>query len=277
MTEEKRQEGFIRRITDQIHDRQRAYEIKEEMRDHLETAAADYRKMGFSQEKAGEKARKQMGDPAALGYALEKSKKRKMTALEGASLVLLALQSLVALRVIQGAMANLSWMEIGLVVLMVVVASMFALVNVRKQKQDYGMPLMVIRPNEGLSSMDQVTTGILLFCIALMAMGVMASSLDGESISLSLMNLLFMVSIMLTTVNGQRQGKSIYTEGIQFNRGKLLPWSDYKSYRVLVSHTKRGKVYQIKLYGGKMEPIIGVEASQVSTVETLVTQYLVHA
>jgi hypothetical protein len=277
MTEEKRQDSFIRRITDQIHDGIRANEIKDEMRDHLETAVDDYMKMGLSQEEAGEKARKQMGDPAALGYALEKSTKQKMTKLEGVSFALLVVQSLVALHMIQRASVDFSWIEMGIVIMMVGVGLMFAIVNVRKQKRDYGLPLMVIRPNEGLSSLDQVTTGILLFCIVLMTMGVMASFLDGESMSFSLMNLLFMVSIMLTTLNGQRQGKAIYMEGIQFNRGKLLPWSEYNSYRVLISHTKRGKIYQIKLYGGKMEPIIGVESSQLRTVETLVTQYLEHA
>ncbi|BES64609.1 hypothetical protein SANA_10480 [Gottschalkiaceae bacterium SANA] len=274
MTEEKRQEEFIRRITDQIHDQQRANQIKDEMRDHLETAVADYMEMDLSLEEAGAKARKQMGDPAALGYALEKSKKQKMTKLEGISYALLLLQSLVALRVIQRASVNFSWIEMGIVFLMVGVTLFFVVMTVGKQKQDYGMPLMVIRPNKGFSSLDQVTTGILLFCIGLMTMGVMASFLDGESISIPLMNWLFMVSIMLTTINGQRQGKAIYTEGIQFNRGKLLSWSEYKSYRVLVSHTKRGKVYQIKLYGGKIEPIIGVEMSQLSTVEALISECL---
>jgi nitrogen fixation protein FixH len=279
MTEEKRQEKFIRRITDQIHDRERADEIKDEMRDHLETAVADYTQMGLSQEEAGEKARKQMGDPAALGYALAHNVPKRWTKWHVLIVVLLLLQGVIAIRFVLNSWANgvFDWLDLLIVGAMVIIASAMTWVNLKRKPQLGGQPIMVIRANETLSSLDQVTTGMVLLGIGLVVMGTVMSMFGEEGTVVPVMNSLFMATNWIVIWTGQRAGSAVYAEGIQFNGGKLLSWSEYNSYRVLVSHTKKGKVYQIKLYGGKMEPILGVESSQLRTVETLVSQYLVHA
>ncbi len=279
MAEEKRQEKFIRRITDQIHDRERANEIKDEMRDHLETAVADYTQMGLSQEEAGEKARKQMGDPAALGYALEHNAPKHWTKWHALIVLLLVLQGVIAIRLVLNSWANgvFDWLDLLIVGAMVIIAGVMVLNNLKKLTQQGGQPIMVIRANETLSSLDQVTTGMVLLGIGLIVLGTSMSVFGDEGTAVPVMNSLFMATNWIVIWTGQRVGSAVYAEGIQFNGGKLLSWSEYNSYRVLVSHTKKGKVYQIKLYGGKMEPILGVESSQLRTVETLVSQYLVQA
>ncbi|BES64610.1 hypothetical protein SANA_10490 [Gottschalkiaceae bacterium SANA] len=279
MTEEKRQEKFIRRITDQIHDGERANEIEDEMRDHLETAVADYRKMGLSQEEAGKKARMQMGDPAALGFALEHNAPKRWTKWHALIILLMALQGMIASRFVFTSWAKgvFNWLDLLLVGAMIVIASVMVWNNLKKQTQQGKQPLMVIRANETLSSLDRVTTGMLFFGMALVVLGTVMSMFGDERTTVPVMNSLFLATNWIVIWTGQRVGSAVYAEGIQFNGGKLLSWSAYKSYRVLVSHTKKGKVYQIKLYGGKMEPILGVESSQLRTVETLVSQYLNHA
>ncbi len=279
MTEEKRQEKFIRRITDQIHDRERANEIKDEMRDHLETAVADYRQMGLSLEEAGEKARKQMGDPATLGYALEHNAPKRLTKWHALIILLFALQGIIASRFVFNSWAKgvFDWLDLLIVGAMIIIASVMVWNNLKKQTQQGKQPIMVIRANETLSSLDQVTTGMLLLGMGLVVLGTVMSIFGDERTTVPVMNSLFLATNWIVIWTGQRVGSAVYAEGIQFNGGKLLSWSEYKSYRVLVSHTKKGKVYQIKLYGGKMEPILGVESSQLRTVETLVSQYLNYA
>jgi hypothetical protein len=279
MTEVKKQEKFIRRITDQIHDGERANEIEDEMRDHLETAVADYIRMGLSQEEAGEKARKQMGDPAALGYALEHNAPKCWTKWHALIILLMALQGLVASRFVFNSWAKgvFNWLDLLIVGAMIIIASAMAWNNLKKQTQQGKRPIMVIRANETLSSLDQVTTGMMLLGMGLVVLGTIMSIFGDERTTVPVMNSLFLATNWIVIWTGQRVGSAVYAEGIQFNGGKLLSWSEYNSYRVLVSHTKKGKVYQIKLYGGKMEPILGVESSQLRTVETLVSQYLNHA
>lgn len=279
MTEENRQEKFIRRITDQIHDRKRANEIRDEMLDHLETAVTDYTQMGLSQEKAGEKARKQMGDPAALGYALEHNAPKRWTKWHALIVMLLVLQGVIAIRFVANSWAKGVFNGLDLLIIgaMVTIASVMVWNNFKKLKQQGGQPIMVIRANETLSSLDRVTTGMVLFGMGLIVLGTVMSVFADERTAVPVMNSLFMATNWIVIWTGQRVGSAVYVEGIQFNGGKLLSWSEYNSYRVLVSHTKKGKVYQIKLYGGKMEPILGVESSQLRTVETLLSQYLTHA
>lgn len=279
MTEQKRQEEFIRRITDQIHDGERANEIKDEMRDHLETAVADYMEMGLSQEEAGEKARKQLGDPAALGYALEHNVPKRWTKWHGLILFLLALQGVIASRFVFHSWATgvFDWLDLLIVGAMIIIAGVMTWKNLKKQTQQGGQPIMVIRANETLSSLDRVTTGMLMLGMGLIVLGTVMSVFGDEGTTIPVMNSLFLATNWILIWTGQRVGSAVYVEGIQFNGGKLLSWSEYNSYRVLVSHTKKGKVYQMKLYGGKMEPILGVESSQLRTVETLVSQYLNHA
>lgn len=279
MTEQQKQENFIRRITDQIGDRERAEAIADEMRDHLETAIQDYMQMGLSDSEAGEKARKQLGDPAALGFSLERSgpvAKDKWSVVIG---ILLLAQGIMACRFILAAIAGQThdWLDLTIVMIMVVTGSFLVWFHWRKTPNRTDQPMMVIRASDRMASMDQVTNGMLLFGLVLILLGAVTSFFGDESVTIPVMNSLFLATNSLVAWSGQRAGNAVYTDGIQPRRGRLLAWSDYTSYRVLVSHTRKGKVYQIKLYGGKVEPILGVESSQLKTVETLVSQFLRHA
>lgn len=279
MTEQQKQEAFIRRITDQIGDRDRAEAIEDEMRDHMETAIQDYMQMGLSESAAGEKARKQLGDPAALGFSLERSvpeRKDKWSMLIGVLvLAQVALASRFFFSVVVG--PTRYWVDLVIVLLMFVTGLFLLWFHWRKTPHRMDQPLMVIRASDRMASMDQVTNGILLFGLALILLAAITSFLGDESVTIPVMNSLFLATNSLVAWSGQRSGNAVYADGIQPRRGRLLAWSDYTSYRVLVSHTRKGKVYQIKLYGGKVEPILGVESSQLRTVETLVSQFLRHA
>lgn len=278
MTEQKRQEEFIKRITDQIRDRERAIAVDDEMRDHLKAAVADYLEMGMGEDEAGAKARKQMGDPAALGYALEKAAPKKWTKWNVVIAGLLALQASVAIRFVIAFFSRpgLSWLDFAVVSLMISVSVFLVGLNLRPVSCK-SQPIMVIRANERLASMDQVTYGILLFGLILILTGTIGSFFGGEELTIPIMNSLFLATNGIVIWTGQRAGSAVYAEGLQPSRGRMLKWSEFKSYRILVSHSKKGKLYQLKLYGGKVEPIIGIEASQLKTVETLLSQYLVHA
>lgn len=279
MTEEKKQENFIQRITDQIHDRKRAIEIEDEMRDHLETAIADYIGTGLSQEKAGEKARKQMGDPAALGYAMEHDVPKCWTNYHALLVALLFLQGVIASRLVFHSWTSgiFDWLNLLIVGVMVIISSAMAGVNLKKKPQLGGQPIMVIRASETLSSLDRATTGMLMLGMALVVVGTVMSVFGDVETAVPVMSSLFMTTNGIFLWIGNLGGSVVYAEGIRFNGGKLLPWSAYKSYRILVSHSKRAKVYQLKLYGGRMEPIIGIETSQLRTVEALLSQFLYHA
>ncbi len=279
MTEQDKQGNFIRRITDQIRDRDRATAIEDEMRDHLETAIQDYVHMGLSESDAGEKARKQLGDPAALGFSLERSAPERMDRWSVVISVLLLAQVALACRFILAAFAGQTkdWLDLAIVMIMVATGSFLAWYHWKKTPNRTDQPIMVIRASDRMASMDQVTNGILLFGLVLILLGAITSFLGDESVTIPVMNSLFLATNSLVAWSGQRSGNAVYADGIQPRRGRMLAWSDYTSYRVLVSHTRKGKVYQIKLYGGKVEPILGVESSQLRTVETLVSQFLRHA
>lgn len=279
MTEEQKQDEFIRRITDQIRNKDRAEAVEDEMRDHLETAIEDYMQMGYSDLEAGEKARKQLGDPSLLGFALEKStpkKKDKWNIMIG---ILLATQGVMASRFYFSVYLGFTrdWLDLIIVTFMLVTGVSLVWFQWRKKPMRSDQPMMVIRASDRMASFDQVTHGMLLFGLALVSLGAVASFLGDESVTIPVMNSLFMATNSLVAWSGQRAGNAIYANGIQPSRGRFLSWTDFSSYRVLVSHTRKGKVYQLKFYGGKTDPIIGVEASQLRTVESLVSQYLQHA
>lgn len=283
-TKESTVDKFLQSVCRFVSTEERAQDIKDELKDHIESYIYEYTNDGFSVEEATSKALMQMGDPDTLSTDF-KDKISNKNRIFTISLFLFFITSL-SLTTIYAYINNIySTVDLLMNMVIFVTYTPFIFGTIRAYKKGKTLskkePIFHIQNYKESNCSEIVLKVIKWFFIISIALTILAFLADFKDVPkneilketfdmIHILNLYIICTILFSCLSPKKQNNIVYDEGI-LTFENFIPWDNISSYRWTKEHSK-GKVInsiELKFKFGRSytQRIIKVSSYQMNLVD----------
>lgn len=251
---------FLQSVCRFVSTEERAQDIKDELKDHIESYICEYTNDGFSVEEATSKALMQMGDPDTLSTDF-KDKVSNTNRIFTISLLLFFIISFSSIT-IYAYMNNIySIIDLVVNISLVVLYMPIILSPIKAYKKGKTLskkePIFYIQSYKELNWSEVVLKAIQWFFIISIVLTILAFLADFKDIPkneilkealdmIHILNLYIIPIVMFSCLSPKKQNNIVYDEGI-LTFESFIPWDNILGYRWVKEHSKNKVINSVEL------------------------------